>query len=260
MVMGHDVCSEGRVMVEAPGICDWQALVVRVTAFNPAPATAARTLWERLAGSMPETVLSSPHTGIDQAIGAWHKGQLMVAQQPDRSDLLYASFGEYGGQSAGVPLGPYRDSIGEFIPLAQRWLDVLEVIVTRVAFGLVVECPVSSRSEGYRVLDQLIPSVRLDADRSSDFFYQINRWRKSKLVEANVNRLTKWSVMHRIRVGTSSSGEKLPPTDLGDAVRLEMDMNTSADVFLRMNPKVAAELLDEEVALALEIAERGDVP
>src|SRR5205823_14804759 len=82
--------------------------------------------------------------------------------------------------------------------------------------------------EGYKKLQPLMPCVKMAPESSSEFSYQINRPRKSSVVEElKINRLCRWSVsafmLQSITIGHSvlMAGE---PTAI--ACRVEPDVNT----------------------------------
>ena len=115
-----------------------------------------------------------------------------------------------------------------------------------------------------RRLSALLPDVRLDADRSSDFLYQINRRRISASdPEILVNRLSKWSVMHGGAVALAVIGDTGPHLSRSPdyfACRLELDINSAGPLSSSMLESGVAQLFEEFVSLGKEIAEKGDIP
>src|SRR5436190_1193852 len=69
--------------------------------------------------------------------------------------------------------------------------------ITRLAFGAVLAQPTEDRHSGYVQIAKYLPSIRLDVDGSSDFLFQINRPRPSRVGIENllINRLARWSVL-----------------------------------------------------------------
>lgn len=108
----------------------------------------------------------------------------------------------------------------------------------RIAIGFIALSRVSSKAEGYRVLDELLDSVKLDPEGSSDFLYQINRPTEVEFTgrKVPVNRFTRWSVMYRPTptVLLNEGGTSGDPVRQGGEefwVRLEADINTAPGAF-----------------------------
>jgi len=123
--------------------------------------------------------------------------------------------------------------------------------------------PAGGREEGYELLGRYLRDVRVDAKGSSDFLYQINRWRPSQRRGVTINRLSKWTVSRIVHTRLMAAGGTLtasPFVDLGHAVRAELDINTAPSENAALDQEGAAAMLDEQIALALEIAAKGDIP
>ena len=116
---------------------------------------------------------------------------------------------------------------------------------------------------GNRVVQGFLPDVKLDADGSCDFFYQINRRRKAAVIEGIlINRLTKWSVIQGGGIGIAVH-PNVEPRVLHSpeffSCRLELDMNTAGLPESPMPGPDVIELFDELVQLGEEIANQGDI-
>src|SRR5579884_1874938 len=246
----------------------WQVESVRVTAFRrAAPQKVVATAWEEIVGAPPEVVTSAPRERTHQAEGPYELGRLALQEQPDRGDVVYFAAADGPVDPSSGPfnvLGPCTEVVAKFAPLAKRWLGDLGVDLNRLAFGMVLRLPAGSREEGYEALGRFLHDIRIDPTGSSDFLYQINRWRPSQQQkEVAINRLSKWTVSRIVHTRLMAGGETLaasPIVELGHAVRAELDINTAATVDAKLDAKRAAAVLDEEIALALEIATKGDVP
>ena len=140
-----------------------------------------------------------------------------------------------------------------------EWVGLSELPTSRIAVGLTLVKPVSSREEGYVELDRLIPDLKLDVE-SSDFSYQINRCRASRVVpDQAINRLSNWSVQ-QVRFGVISSLADLSMTEtaVSYGIRLVLDVNTVPSEGPLPADKLSA-VTTELVELAREIAESGDI-
>jgi hypothetical protein len=110
---------------------------------------------------------------------------------------------------------------------------------------------------GYRELGQFIDGVPNTPD-ATDFHYQVNRPRESRigLSGLNVNRLSKWSVGAYMVVALGA-GAHPTQSPVQPHLRLELDINTSAD-FLGVIPPESLELvIDDLFTGASEISEQG---
>lgn len=241
----------------------WLAESLRVTVFLPASAAQPpqhREWWKALSGSDPESRSESPREASFTDEGAYKSGRLALRLEPQRIDWVY---GPALPPEDGLPnIGSLATAVDEFLPELEKWLAQSPDAV-RVAFGATVLVPVKDRESGYRQLQAYLPHVEVDP-ASEDFFYQVNRARRSTAVEGvKVNRICKWSVaiLRRLRVAVPAAAAGAAAAVGFDreavAVRLELDLNTDAarTDSLPNRGKVLHELVD----LAQEIAAKGDV-
>ena len=156
--------------------------------------------------------------------------------------------------------------VEETLPVMQRAVQCsLESIqkVERLAFAPVLIKQAPSLEKGLGQLSKYLPGLQLDSLEGSDFIYQINRRRTSRVVAlTEINRLAKW-VVEEFRVGTlsivPSQGPRFQTATPSFASKLTLDINTapgSGEVAKDTIP----ELFDELVMLACEISTKGDVP
>jgi hypothetical protein len=157
-------------------------------------------------------------------------------------------------------IGPYQTALEQFRPLVDRWFgqaDCPELI--RLAFGSVLLDPVDSRQAGYRLLGRSLPAIRLDDEHSRDFSYQINRPRRSAVVnDLMINRLSKWSVGAFQSFVAHEGG--LTPGEKSFACRLETDINSDPEFGRALPSRDLINLFREFVEVASELAESGDIP
>jgi hypothetical protein len=146
-----------------------------------------------------------------------------------------------------------------------RWLADPPPI-TRLAFGAALLDPVEDKLTGYRRLSEFLPAVQIDAEGSEDFFYQINRPRKSNLPikGLRINRLSKWSValiqsFRLTMIPTSPVGVQNFPGDKCHVCRVELDISTPADFQDELPREKLADIFRELAELGSEISLRGDI-
>jgi hypothetical protein len=257
------------------GAIAWEAESLRMTVFVARPvATGLEKVWLLLQGAEPEILTASPKAGTRQLEGPLNTGRLTMLESPGRVDLvntaqspLQAAITVDGPTS----IAPLADALAEFMPLATRWLSALEVPVTRVAFGATLSgAPCSDRAAAYRALQPYLPSLRLDPDTSSDFTYQINRFRQSAVPALRgvvLNRLMKWAAILRyqalFQVPLSQQATAGPAVvRMHNAVtrpHVEVDINTAAERIEPLPPEAFVALVQELQDLVIEIADKGDI-
>lgn len=236
---------------------------LRLTAF-PAPTARIGEMnwWADLAGTQPETKTSKPGRGELVEAGPLGDCTLTLSVQPGRIDWFLTQRIQEGVLPDCRWAGKLQDTLDIFVPPMTRWLSSCPGLV-RLAFGVVVHEPVESRAEGYRKLAQYLPAVRLDAEHSEDFLYQINRPRNSAIIEGlKINRLSRWSaaVLVALRfVVEKQQGfqQQLGPGE--NTVRIELDINTDAAFGTELPIVGFPRLFGELRNLAEELVEQGDV-
>lgn len=153
-----------------------------------------------------------------------------------------------------------------FSSLVRRWVTELAPPMTRMAVGAVLELPTQTRDESYVILSRYL-NFDLDPATSSDFHFQINRFRDSHAISGlRVNRLTKWSasvsMVRSLRMMISQ--DEATAVDLGEeqprtyACQIETDLNTVH----RDTPMPADRLgqqFDELTEMLEELVREGDV-
>lgn len=246
---------------------EWRTVHLRLTAF-PEPTISVQDIewWQKLVGEPPESRILHPKSGELREEGPIETGVLTLNIQPLRIDWHLTKAQQTGLPEEDLPtIGEFPKISEIFVKLMRTWLKKDAPKLGRVAFGAVLLLPVQTRQTGYERLSAYLPGIKLDPQRSSDFLYQINKPRDSKLgiPGLKVNRLCKWSVavlMHasmQFNLMTGKS-EQFSGSDV-HACRLEMDINTAAD-FKDILPQDKLEsILDELVDLGKEIMEHGDI-
>lgn len=245
----------------------WEAMSLRATMFHNLPTPELPRWWQEVSGSKPEQIVTRPTEHITQLSGGFEGAQMTLTAWPNRVDWsLQAMPAAQGQPIQGFPtLGAFPDAPEPFLKIVRKWLNVVrDPFATRLAFGAVLVRQAADLSTAYNELSQFLPKVQLDPAGSSDFLYQINRPRKSRSGTGfRINRLTKWSVVQGryIAFGATMVGEPTPTSvPPQSACRLELDINTPAEISTPIPRDEAGVLFEELVELGSEIAAKGDVP
>ena len=244
---------------------NWYVDLLRFTGFTtPDFQIQDPSWWQYIVGEPSETRVFHPRKGQFQDKGIFGEGELILKIEPYRIDWIYRAMPIEIDQNRSS-LGLLSEASESFNELIQKWFVVDNFpTLQRVAFGALVIQPVEDRKTGYeRISKYLINSVKLDPESSSDFLYQINRPRDSKLnfPELKINRLTKWSVQtyKHIGVAVGEESKTVYESEESFACRLELDINTMVNIKNRFNSNDSKNLFNELANLGLEIAEKGDI-
>lgn len=147
----------------------------------------------------------------------------------------------------------------------KRWLEVAPSIM-RLAFGPTLIVPVEGREAGYRFLSPFLHAVQVDPGNTTDLVYQINRPRptETNINGLIVNRLSRWAVVYIQNSLLSFDHSNRTTTNLAINESflgsLTLDINTSKEFQAEIPKEQSANLLDELLNLAQEIASEGDIP
>ena len=243
----------------------WNVELLRFTGFlTPNVQVGEPSWWEKIVGEKSETRLYRSKKGQFQEKGLLDDGEFVLGIEPFRIDWIFRVI-ESQGENIKSSLGAFKDVVNSFLSLMNKWflMDNLPTL-QRVAFGAVIFQPVESRKIGYEKLSKyLSESVKMDPDGSSDFIYQINRQRKSKLKipDLLINRLTKWSVQRYRLIGIAFEPESKTIYEGQEnfACRLELDINTIPNSEINFDADKYKNIFNELINLGIEISEKGDI-
>jgi len=257
----------GRSSQKSGKSAGWGVDTLRFTSFS-ADELSSRTVeqwWRDVTGMEDRQVVHQPSAPwvewgtLDGQVLTlrWHDDRIDWVLQPEKNDE---------NRDTIVSLGLLKPSLDRFFQFTDKWFTLGPPKSNRIVLGAILLNPVETRQEGYLSLEQYLKnSVKLDAEGSSDFTYQINRRRKSAVVpELDINRLTKWFVWTWKSV--SIQMQILPKQEIGQdigeekmACRLDLDINTAQETEGNFNIDIQKKLLIELRSLLEEIAEKGDV-
>lgn len=248
-------------------IPDWYPDTLRVTVFlSPAQEFDQGSWWAEVTGSLPETRTEKPIAREHKDEGEFGSGTLVLSVRPNRIDwLLTVRRDPEKENEDDAGLGPLPESMDDFATPMGAWLEASCPATQRLAFGAVLLRRVETREDGYRRLATYLPSVRLDIEGMSDFFYQINRPRNATSIvnELKMNRLSKWSVAVTTleRFGIAADGvEKISRSEPQMSCRLELDISTAAEFTGQFSQEQLKSIFQELLDLGKEIVAEGDIP
>ena len=242
----------------------WDVESLRFSIFFPTGATPPGSgLWEEVTGTTPESIDSRPRESVVLEVGNIGRNQLLLATQNQRLDWHIRPILTSTPRARTLMV---LADVEETLPVLQKAVQCsLETVrqVHRFAFAPVLVKQAPSLNEGLRQLSKYLPDLRLGSLGGSDFIYQINRRRSSKVAALiQINRLAKW-VVEEFQVNTlsvnPSQGARLQTTKSGFASKLTLDINTTPGSG-EVSRDTIPELFDELVMLACEVATKGDVP
>ena len=216
---------------------------------------------EPLLGIEPESVEANSSAMRRVEIAPLGPGRLTVTSQVNRVDWSWQPAEE---SIPDVHLGMPDEAIEQLMQLLCAWIHAQKDVV-RVALGGVFGVRVETREEGYSVLDELIPELKLDAS-SSEFIYQINRPLALEGFEglSVLNRIEKWSCRRAFSnvFALSNTGEVrvLPEAqEIAIHAACELDFNTDAQNTQFLGPDLIERVLKKSKEQALILLDRNGV-
>lgn len=243
----------------------WQTEGLRLSAFVSTPVNPTEmNFWERLIGDPPDEVHRRPREQLFKEEGLFFEGRLSVEARKDRIDWRLRH--DPKNLSDELPIvGPYETLVERFRQLMLDWLNICPS-TNRLAYGAVLLIPAGTLSQACRILEPLLPAIKIDWENTYDFLYRINRRRHSRSgVEGlEINRLATWSVatISGMRLDFAS-GQPVPSIiHLPDSgiCRLELDINTAPEFQSALEKSVRSNIFEELVDFGNEIAGEGDIP
>ena len=245
---------------------EWNAEVMRLTLFpKEAVEVAGLSWWESVVGEPPEAHNLRPREGRLEESGRIFDGKcnLTLQCESQRIDWLLTPVIAADQELTEFPsFAKLPEALGLFRRLLVPWL-VHAPPSKRLAFGCVLTHPAEHRAAGYRWIANLLPSITLNPEGSSEFSYSINRPRRTKtdIKDLIINRLSRWSVakLRSIHLQLPQRATTLPAPELF-ACRLELDINTVPEFSGEFSANDSELVADELIVVGIEIATKGDVP
>ncbi len=161
----------------------------------------------------------------------------------------------------GIPtIGDFATVAADFRDQMRQWLSNGCPPIRRLAFAGHLFWQQENREAVYQKLNELLP---MEVDHAAtEFFYRINRKRRSAVLAIDINRLSSWSALKfQLKAHVeSSSAQAMMTADAKYGCSLQFDVNTPEDSTDALPADVLCALFDELIELAQEIATEGDIP
>jgi len=253
--------------VALPALDAWLVESLRLTCF-PAPDSVIEPSgwWAGVTGGEPESTTLKVKGAVQVHEGHLEQGRMRLTVQPPRIDweLIFPAPEE--PETFTLPtIGPYPDVAGVLSKLAAKWFALASCPrPARLAFAGTLLQPVEDREHGYELAAKYLRDrVYIDAKGSRDLIYRINRPRLSTsgITGLEINRLNTWAVMVVSKIATVSGDKARRTFPMGQAfaLRLELDVNTSAEFDGQFTQEQTPQVFQELLALGQEIAAAGDI-
>ncbi|GLT20822.1 hypothetical protein GCM10007933_02740 [Zoogloea oryzae] len=229
----------------------WSAESLRFTFFYCEDAPdELKPSWATLVGEQPANRTERRSQQVVEEDGVWEDMSLVVASSPGRIDVMAREL----NSSSGFPV------IGEFESTLARFRSLLAQIdfskVNRIAVGGVLLHPEPDNASAYDTLGKFLPNIKFDAE-SREFFYQINRpfgVEVEGFDDFKFNSIRRWSAVQLQLLSLEGSSVY---TKVSVASRLELDVNSPADVELSRTVGAASRALEIVVDNLIEVARGG---
>jgi hypothetical protein len=239
----------------------WRALGVRLSVFPAATWEAPEDLWEQVVGDRPDTEQNQPRAQVRVHTGSWRNRQLqLTASPPSIVWVTWPNSDEEGLPNLEKEL--VVDVLPEFVAITRPWLASVDFEVKRIGVGLQAVLPAQDRVSAYKMLQELVPSVDMEPETTTDFLYQINRPVPSRVLGSQVrlNRLMKWFALSfkvtpiQVAPQITQAGPALGR----DYAGVESDINTPAELVESLDKRLLEAIYDELVELSQKILEYGE--
>ena len=179
----------------------WQVEQLRFTwFFTERPSHLLEQRWGALGAGEPDIeIINRQPQFMYRAEKRFGKGWLNLQLDHNLMHIMYSGKQLLADTlvSEAPVAGLFDEEGSKFQNFSLSREDLFSIPSDRLAVGLIVLNRVDDKEEGYRVLDKLITSVRLEpVDGADSFMFQINRPVKGRIAnrEVPINRVTRWSV------------------------------------------------------------------
>jgi hypothetical protein len=241
----------------------WLTLGIRLTVFPVTPQEAPADLWEQVVGLAPDADQYQPRQHLRVQTGPWREGVLQLTVSPDRFVWLAGP----SPTSEGLlhfENWPVETMLPAFVDDTRPWLTSMDFGIKRIGFGLHSVLSAQDRASAYRLLEELVPSVRLvEPEAAIDLLFQINRPVSSRVLgdRMRLNRLMKWSALFlgHAQIQVTPEVAQTGPVIGSHFASLDNDTNTPAEHLLPFDKTQLGAIYDEIVELSWENLELGEM-
>ncbi len=246
---------------------DWHVEQLRSTSFlMPMFERSAEDVFRMIAQSPPDQITENRQQAVQTAAGPFASAKLDVIRHPGRIDVLLSPADGPRASQGTRTIGNCIEVVDSFNTGIRLWLGS-RAELQRLAFGAICLHEVADRKAAYSILNQLLPTVDVDIEHSTDFFYQINRPRLVTFQDSfscKINRLSKWSaatvVLQTVMIPGAEAAVQPPAftATLQNHCRAELDLSTDADI-RQLPTHQLQEVWDKLTTFAAEILSKGDI-
>jgi hypothetical protein len=247
-------------------LVDWEAEAIRISLFSHETVNVTDADWREITGQ-DEAPSRRTVSGRRTLSGSFLAGDFVISAHADRTvcALSPAQPDRDTLEEARIPtLGEWRSTLDNFLKATRDWVAKYPASVTRLGLGVTLLARYPDKESAYKMLLQLLKSVTGDPKRMRDLVFRINWQADSKVLNGLVlNRLTTWSVVElfiRTIAFESETASVTGQTPIIDILRLEMDHNTTQQWKETFGRKDLVYIYTELAGLAVENAERGELP
>ena len=228
------------------------------------PVSVTQDWWREVIGHDPTESVKRPHEKIE----AGDADDILVVLTTDIVKISWTITRriDVANPPMAVPtFDSFTDSRDRFVRLMRPWVSTQPVPIKRMGFVTNLFQDSQSHVDAYSLLARYLPRVEVDPE-SFDFTYRVNRRRPSNsgIPDLLINRVSIWSAMKIQSIFGAFSGPGLqhtllPVSDTHYKAVLNLDINSDSDRVDALPQGNLAELFDELIALATEIATFGDL-
>jgi hypothetical protein len=157
-------------------------------------------------------------------------GLLQLRAQLNRIDFFLMPISGDEGLYSFPNIGEVNKTVAQFQVAIEKWLEICELEVLRLAFGMVVLKTTAGKEETYEVLQEILPFVKVDTENWQELVFQVNQPKLEMLDfgEIKFNRLIKSNGV-QAKFMFFSDPEHQQTMSIMHAARIELDINTDQD-------------------------------
>ncbi len=236
----------------------WEVESLRITSFHPEKTELMGfNWWHDIFGEEPENRNLKLRDGIQVDDGAVDEIDWKLEILPLRVNWKIQKAAPKSVDD--FILGHYDFMLNLFLENMTKWLKIAPPM-TRLAFAAELHIPVEDLRDGYDLLADKYLNVDLNG-AASDFFYRINRPRKSSsgITGLDINRLSMWSVHKWEQNRVALPAKTVSFVKESYSLRVLLDINTSHHYHKVLPETLLVDVFRELLEMAREILVRGDI-
>ncbi|UNC12866.1 hypothetical protein FE249_00795 [Acidiphilium multivorum] len=216
---------------------DWLSESIRITIFGP-PQDAPAPFWSKFTDEEPSEIVRRPTEGILNEVGPFGGGNLIIAQQSGRSDIILAPSIPVSSvrltPTEHIPdpdihhIGPAAPALSLMLKGIPRLAPKFEG-ANRIAFSMAFLFKVKSNAEANAVV-RAFENLPIGSN-DSDIYWRINRPISADTFSGNINRLVSWQTAsfqtQRVLLSQNRAIQKSAPTLPTFFTRVEIEVNSA---------------------------------